>query len=143
MTSESYETPSGWPYWSLLLCGHFGRATPAARRLNREAASGLMLLAVTTAAALLLQFSPYGRLIFVAGAAGATGWILLAFRRYFAQLDELSLRMQYEAIAFAFGLMLLLGVTISAADLMVHPLTIVIAEPLRGLGLVLAARRYQ
>jgi hypothetical protein len=43
--------------------------------------------------------------------------------------------------------MLLLGFTASAAtvvtDLAVHPLWIVIAEPLRGIGLVLAARKYR
>ena len=81
------------------------------------------------------------------GAALGVGWILRAYRHYFAQLDELSLRIQHEAIAFAFGATLLAAVVASAAavvtDITINPLWIVVAEPLRGVGLVLAARRYR
>lgn len=142
------ETPSSWPYWSLFFCGHFGKATPGSRRLNRDSFIGLGLIAASTLATLALDsLVPHGKLIFIPGMAASVAWILLAFRRYFAQLDELSLRIQYEAIAFAFAMMLLLGVTAGIAaivtDLSVHPLWIVLADPLRGLGLVLAARKYQ
>ena len=37
----------------------------------------------------------------------AFGWALLAFARYLREADELARRIQYEAIAFAFGLGLL------------------------------------
>lgn len=147
MTDTHSEAPSTWPYWSLFFCGHFGRATPASRRLNRDTLLGLALLGVAMLATALLESTSYGKLVLIPGAALSVGWILLAYRRYFAQLDELSLQIQHEAIAFSFAMMLLLGVTASAAtvvtDLAVHPLWIVIAEPLRGIGLILAARRYR
>ena len=80
----------------LFFCGHFGRATPASRRLNQQTMSGLAIL---------------------------------------------------EAIAFAFAATLLLGFTAgvvaAATGVRVHPMWIVLAEPLRGVGLVLAARRYR
>lgn len=86
-------------------------------------------------------------LIFIGGMAGGTAWTLLAYRRYFATLDESSRRIQLEAIAFAFPAMLFLGLTAGATamvtDLTIRPLWIVLAEPLRGVGLVLAARKYQ
>jgi hypothetical protein len=99
------------------------------------------------AAPLLDSVSPYGKLVLIPGTAASTAWIVLAYRRYFSELDELSRRIQYEAIAFAFGALMLLGMTAAAATvvtgLTVHPLWLIVAEPLRGLGLVLAARRYQ
>ena len=147
MADTHSEAPSTWPYWSLFFCGHFGRATPASRRLNRDTVLGLALLGVAMLATALLESSSYGKLVLIPGAALSVGWILLAYRRYFAQLDELSLQIQHEAIAFSFAVTLLLGFTGSAAtavtDLAVHPLWIVIAEPLRGIGLVLAARKYR
>jgi hypothetical protein len=142
------EAPISWPYWSLFFCGHFGKATPASRRLNRQSVVGLMILGGSVlATAALNAVAPYGKLIFIPGVALGVGWILFAYRRYFAQLDELSLRIQHEAIVFSFAVTLLVGVTAAAVavvtDLNIHPLWLVIAEPLRGLGLVLAARRYQ
>lgn len=146
MTSEISQGSSEWSYGTLLLCGHFGRATPASRRLNRETLLALALMAMTVLGAVLLD-GAVGRVLFVTGAAVSAAWVVLAFRRYFAQLDELSLRIQHEAIAFAFAATLLLGViagmTSVVTDIEVHPLWIVIAEPLRGVGLVLAARRYR
>ena len=57
------------------------------------------------------------------------------------------MRIQHEAIAFAFAATLLLGFTAgvvaAATGVRVHPMWIVLAEPLRGVGLVLAARRYR
>ena len=149
MTSNVSEDRSVWPYRSLLLCGHFGPATPASRRLNRETFVALGLLAVTVVAAVLVGVrSPVGKLLFAAGVAVSAAWVVLAFRRYFAQLDELSLRIQHEAIAFSFGMTLLLGaiagaVSVTMPDFTVNPLWVMIAEPLRGIGLVLAARRYR
>jgi len=147
MADTHSEAPSTWPYWSLFFCGHFGRATPASRRLNRDTILGLALLGVAMLATFLLESTSYGKLVLIPGAALSVGWILLAYRRYFAQLDELSLRIQHEAIAFSFAVTLLLGFTASTAtvvtDLAVHPLWIAIAEPLRGIGLVLAARKYR
>ena len=116
MTSDAPNTPSAWPYRTLLFCGHFGRATPASRRLNRESLLALALLAATVLAVVLLGGrSVAGRLVFIGGFTGAAAWILLAYRRYFSQLDELSLRIQHEAIAFAFGITLLLGALAGAA----------------------------
>ncbi len=106
-----------------------------------------LLVGAMLAAPWLGTVLPGGKLFLIPGTALAVGWILFAFRRYLAQLDELSLRIQYEAIAFSFGMTLLLGVTAASASsvthLTVHPGWIVMAEPLRGLGLVLAARKYR
>lgn len=147
MTSEAPQTPSAWPYRTLFLCGHFGPATPASRRLNRDNLIAMSVMVVTVTAAVLLEGRALVKPIFVAGVAISAGWVLLAFRRYLSQLDELSLRIQYEGIAFAFGITLLLGVIAGASsvvtNLSVNPLWVLIAEPLRGLGLVLAARRYR
>jgi hypothetical protein len=148
MPGTHSDAPTSWPYWSLFFCGHFGSVTPASRRLHRESLVGLMLLGTATLGTVLLgPVSPYGKLIFIPAVTLSVAWILLAYRRYFANLDELSLRIQHEAIAFSFAVTLLLGVAASAAAVVthisVHPLWIVIAEPLRGLGLVLAARRYR
>jgi hypothetical protein len=107
----------------------------------------VLLAATVVAAPMLDSISPYGKLMLIPGTAASAGWIALAYRRYFSELDELSWRIQHEAIAFAFGTLLVLGVTAAAAtvvtNLTVHPLWLVVAEPLRGLGLVLAAKRYQ
>lgn len=147
MTSEAPQTPSAWPYRTLFLCGHFGPATPASRRLNRENLMAMIFLALGVAAAVLLDVTSFGKPIFVAVVVASAAWVLFAFRRYLSQLDELSLRIQYEGIAFAFGAILLLGVIAGAwstvSDFSINPLAVVIAEPLRGLGLVLAARRYR
>ena len=50
MTSEAPQTPSAWPYRTLFLCGHFGPATPASRRLNRENLMAMVFLALGVAA---------------------------------------------------------------------------------------------
>jgi hypothetical protein len=148
MTSDTSQTPSAWPYRTLLLCGHFGPATPASRRLNRDTLLAMTLLAVSVVIlAFVGEQSAVARVLFAAAFGVSALWVLVAFRRYFSQLDELSLRIQYEGIAFAFGITLLLGAIAGAAsvvtELTLNPLWVFIAEPLRGIGLVLAARRYR
>jgi hypothetical protein len=133
---------------TLFFCGHFGRATPASRRLNRQTLAGLGILAATAVVVTMTDAAwPRSELLLVPGVGLSAAWILLAYRRYFAALDELSLRIQYEAVAFAFAAALFLGMlagTVAAVtDGRIHPLWIVLAEPLRGVGLVLAARKYR
>lgn len=43
MPNELTPQTSAWPYWTLLFCGHFGRATAASRRLNRATIGSLVL----------------------------------------------------------------------------------------------------
>jgi hypothetical protein len=147
MADTQPEAPTTWPYWSLFLLGNFGSATPASRRLNQDSLLGLAILLIAISPAVLLERTAFVKLVLILGAAIAAGWVLLAYRRYFAQLDELSLRIQHEAIAFSFMVMMLLGFTASFAvivtDLFIHPAWFCIAEPVRGLGLVIAARKYR
>jgi hypothetical protein len=148
MTTDTSQTPTPWPYRTLLLCGHFGPATPASRRLNRDTLLAMTLLAATViVVAFLGEQSAFARVLFAAAVGVSAVWVLVAFRRYFSQLDELSLRIQYEGIAFAFGTTLLLGAIAGAASVVteftLNPLWVFVAEPLRGIGLVLAARRYR
>jgi hypothetical protein len=148
MSVEHSGESSAWPYRTLLLCGHFGPATPASRRLNRDSLLAVAVVGVAVGVAILLEGrSPLSRWVFAGGVVTWALWTLLAYRRYFAELDELSLRIQHEAIAFAFAATLLLGTIAAAATVVVevtfHPLWLLVAEPLRGLGLVVAARRYR
>ena len=145
---DQSSTSGPWPYWTLFFCGHFGRATPASRRLNRQTMVGLAIVAGSAVGATVVNpIWSNSELLLVPGALAGMIWIVVAYRRYFRELDELGLRIQLEAIAFAFVVLLCLGFTAglvaAVTGLRVHPLWIVAGEPLRGLGLVLAARRYR
>ena len=139
---------SSWPYGSLFFCGHFGRSTPGSRRLNRQGLLAIVILAVSVALTAWLPNTWQGAdFVLVIGAAAATGIVIRAYQRYFAGLDELSLRIQHEAIAFAFSTAMLAAMVLGAVYALkpfdFNPLLIVLAEPLRGVGLVRAARRYR
>ena len=146
------EPKAAWPYRTLFLWGHFGKSDPASRRLARGALLGVALFvaaALTTAA--LRDRIPGAEYIVVAAVGVATYRSIRAFGTLLGELDELSRRIQYEGIAFSFASMLLLGLTVSAWAVMssaaVHPLVlfsgVILAEPLRGIGLVRAARKYR
>ena len=148
MTDAKPESPASWPYGSLFFCGHFGPATPGSRRLSRQGyLAWTILLGSIALTAIRPGAIPAGRYILVLGAAIASIITIRAFRNYFAELDELSLRIQYEAIAFAFSGTLMAAMVLGAVHVLepfeFNPLLIMLAEPLRGVGLVLAARRYR
>jgi hypothetical protein len=116
--------------------------------LNRHTLAGLAIVAASAVAATLVNpIWPDSELLLVPGALGGMTWIFVAYRRYFGELDQLSLRIQLEGIAFAFAALLFLGfaagLAASITGVRINPLWIVLGEPLRGVGLVLAARRYR
>lgn len=146
MTDAKIQT--SWPYASLLFCGHFGGATPGSRRLNRHGYVAMaILLGSLWLTSGLPDSVPGGDWALVVGAAAASLIVVRGFQQYFAGLDELSLRIQYEAIAFAFSVTLVAAMVLGAISVVrpfeLNPVFVMLAEPLRGVGLVRAARRYR
>lgn len=78
----------------------------------------------------------------------AMGFLYWTMWRYLLDFDELHQRIMLEGIAFSFFVTMTLVVTAGIAGLAGNVavdvlLVIVVAEFLRGIGLVLAARKYQ
>lgn len=148
MTDSTTEVPQDWSYRSLLFCGHFGGPTEASRRLNRNSAVAMIGFAVVFLGSAGLRAVWDDALwLTIPATVGSALFLLAEYRRYFAQLDELSLRIQYEGITFAFSVMLVAGFVLGSAaavfDFSIPFVLVVLAEPLRGIGLVRAARRYR
>lgn len=147
------ESASGsveWPYSSLLLFGFFGTDTPAGRKLARRTTAGLVLL-IIAGLALGSEREPIPRWVWVTSVPVAVAGIALAHARYLGQLDELSRLIQLKAFAFAYAVVMVLAMGLSAVVLtrpsMVHPALLlgglIVVEALRGLALVVLARRYR
>jgi len=144
-----------WPYASLLLFGFFGSNTPEGKRLVWQTMPALLV--IVAAAWALLGIIP--RLLPGAVLAGlipaAVAFIFWANACYLGTLDELSRRIQVEAFAFTYGAVMVLAAAIVAVLLAVpdeaarfgHPaaylVLLVLVEPLRGLALVVLARKYR
>lgn len=153
-TSHQPEEPSRWPYANLFLFGTFGARSAEGRRFHVRAYAALGVVALY--GFLLSPLSPFAHHLplrspwnfasaLVPGLSFA--YICLEYRRYLAGLEELARRIQYEAITFSYCLMIVLGLLIGCIGLSAHwqinPAWVILAEPIRGLGLVLAARRYR
>ena len=149
MTTANSHEDASWPYWTLLFCWHFGRTTPAAKRLGRHNGIAVLGLAAFVWISHSLAPQPGAKALAVPAVALAIGWMALGYRNYFRELDELSRLIQYEAIAFSYGIVLVLWAAAATAanwavpGFTINPAWVFIAEPLRGIGLVLAARRYR
>lgn len=148
------ESPSSWPYASLLLVGTFGARSPAERRLAVWSA-----LALTACVAALFALaagveSALARYLLALVLPGSVATIGRAQALYLRSLDDLSRRIQLEAAAFAYGAALFLGfawvgwlaahgigdVATAGPGLL---MSLVLAEPLRGIALVRVARKYE
>ena len=72
MTTDPASKTGTWPYWTLFFCGHFGRATPASRRLNQQTMLGLVILAFAAVVATAADAAwPRSELLLVPGAVFA------------------------------------------------------------------------
>lgn len=72
--------------------------------------------------------------------------IMWAYKEYLAQLDELSRTIQYESLAFAYGIAMVIGLTLFVFgvqfDTTFSPIAILLAEGLRGVALTRIAKKY-
>ncbi len=152
------EGGSSWPYRSLLLAGYFGADAPAGRRLRRRvwlALLGLPLVNLLPVAPGLQALRPMlWRLVLPVSLPSAVAVIVWAYVRYLGELDELSRLIQLEALAFSYGAAMTLAALCAALDVVARPaggalhgltvfLVLMLAELLRGVVLVLRARRRQ
>lgn len=132
-----------WPYASLLIFGYFGQDSPGGKRLARETTAWL---ALAVAAMVVAGPLAYGLPVSVVG----IGW---SYARYLRGLDELSRMIQLKAMAVAYGAAMTIGAVAAALALaspsvgqsmrpaVVFPF-LVLAEGVRGIVLVIQARRY-
>lgn len=133
-----------WPYTSLLMFGYFGQGSPGGKRLARETTVWLALAVTAMAVAGPLA---YALPVSVVG----IGW---SYARYLDGLDELSRTIQLKAFAAAYGAAMTIGAVLATLALAapsvgpgmspaaVFPL-LVLAEGVRGITLVVQARRYR
>ena len=137
--------PAEWPYRTLILTGTFGWKDPAGKRLHRQAIlhTGLLVLAMI---ALLVCNARWPALAWLPSSVVVTVFLLGAFRlwQYIANLDELSRRIQLEALAMTylvgFGIFFALGML---SSIRINPVCYVFLEFVRGPVLALRARSYR
>lgn len=148
MLETKQESPR-WPYATMLLCGTMGDRTPASRRFWRSSQIGVLVFLVAVFGAPYLKglFPDPTRQLVGALLAGAAAYVVVrAFQRYLSELDELGRRIQLEAIAFAFAVLMVVGTAVAVAGTSlgfdVNPAWVLLGEPLRAVGLVRAARKY-
>jgi hypothetical protein len=134
----------------LLLFGFFGTDTPAGKRLARRTTAGLVLFLIS-GVALGGEGDLIPKWIWVACVPLSVAGIAVAYGIYLRQLDELSRLIQLKAFAFAYGAIMTVALGLSAVVLtrpsLAHPALLlgglVVIEGLRGLALVVLARRYR
>lgn len=135
----------GWPACAILGWGTLGG--PAAKRYNRRASLGLLVIVAGTLAAGIAGLRP---LLAVMPSIGAV-YIVWEFRRYLNTVDELARRVLLESIAWTYfcaGIGLLLASCVALAyNFRPNPVYLVcavaLAEGVRGAALYIVARRYQ
>ncbi len=130
--------------------GTFGCDSDSARRYHRRAFGSLAWLAIAVAlGGVAHRFGkiPVSHWVAGLGTPVVFAYIMWSYYRYVHELDELARRIQLEAALFAFLFVIVGGITLSSIWMftgwVANPLWVVLAEPVRGLGLVLAARRYR
>jgi hypothetical protein len=149
MRRESEEA-SPWPGWPALFFGCF-YSGGGSKKWSKRSAYGVFILLAGFAGRFGLKghvpevLLDYGIAVTVGAAVGIMYW---AMWRYMQDLDEMHQRIMLEAIAFSFFTTMTLVAFAGIADLARNTavnvlLVYVTAEILRGIGLVLAARRYR
>jgi len=145
---------SNWPLASLLLVGTFGKNSLGGQRYHTrcKVAFGLGLTAFITAIFTLPHFAglmerAYEFTAVYYAIAGLTlTYISWAFWQYLSDLDELSRRIQLEAIALTYltglGAFSFLSAFTFATQWTLNPLWFIFLEPVRGFWLWRLARRY-
>jgi hypothetical protein len=150
MTKNSLDQ-APWPYASLLLFGIFGTDSPEGKRYLRRTTIALLLAGVGARTLHSPAFAT--RSIGATAIIGGVFAISWAFVRYMSELDELSRRIQLEALAIAYGCVMMLAfiwfalVSVGSQATAVSPAQAVgwllMAEPLRGIALIHVAKRYR
>jgi heme/copper-type cytochrome/quinol oxidase subunit 4 len=148
--SQADAAGSNWAWGSMFWLGTLSGGSQATRQYHRRAygALGLLVLAVSIGIAMdtflgtRLSRWPVG-----VGTPLAFAYILLSFHRYVHELDELAQRLQFEAVLLAFLFVILAGIVLGSVWVftgwVAHPVWVLLAEPVRGVGLIVAARRYR
>jgi len=130
------------------LWGTFGTKTPAGRRYhNRSLAALAVFLFVQFAFGAWREVPAAGALIALTPGI-VFGFIVWELRRYLLSLDELSRRIQMEAITWTYLLGLVAAMAWSGLVMAygsswhIHPVWFLMLEPVRGFVLRSVARRY-
>lgn len=150
--TDPVEETTEWPYTTLLLFGHFGKSTPAGKRLSRRTNAFLALFVVCMFTGGTRDgYHALPDLLWLLGppvSAIGMGW---AYAVYLRSLDELSRLLQLQAFAFGYGAaMTLMAVGLAVTWIAPTPrvpwelVTLpVFAEVFRGLALAHLARQYR
>ncbi len=149
-THTQETTPTPWPSWYTLFLGCFGRDAGSTRWSKRGFYGLAMMLLGLVGHGTLRGHVPETVLDFSAPilAGAGMGFIYWSLWRYMQDLDELHRQIMFHAIAFSFAvtmpIVVGLGVGAMAFNTSVDIIwAFLLAEPLRGVGLVLAARKYR
>jgi hypothetical protein len=148
---DASEERAVWPYSWLFWTGTFGSDTRAGRALGFRTALGLLLVVLGSSLVQIPALQP-ARLVGALLVPAGVGVIVWAYVRYLAELDELRRLIQLEALALSYGVVMTLGSVwfgLDAAGFVFARsapggwvfCTLVLAEPLRGVALVVLARR--
>lgn len=149
-SSESDVAGSNWPWGSMFWFGTLSSGSAATRIYHRRAYGALGLLVLAVAIGIAMDtFVGTGTSRWLAGIGTplAFAYISWSFYRYVHELDELAQRLQFEAVLIAFLFVVLGGIVLFSVSMftgwVAHPVWVLLAEPVRGVGLIVAARRYR
>jgi hypothetical protein len=141
---------SAWPTLTMMLLGCFGRDAGSTKWPKRSFyALAVMLIGMVGSSALKGYVPELALSFFVTLNSGlAMGIIYWTTWRYMQDLDELHRRVMFEAIAFSFVVTMTLAMTLGVLELAFRTnisivWAFVMGEILRGVGLVLASRKYR
>jgi len=130
--------------------GTFGCNSAAGRRYHRHAFGALAVLAVAVIVSVWLDRrfgAAVGKWVAGVGTPLVFTYIVAVFHRYIGELDELARRVQLEAVLIAFLFVILGGIALFSVWMFTgwaaNPAWVLLAEPVRGVGLIVAARRYR
>lgn len=130
--------------------GTFGCDSASSRRYHRQAFGSLAVLAIAVAlggAAHKFLNIPVSHWVAGVGTPLVFSYIMWSYYRYVHELDELARRVQLEAVLLAFIFVIVGGIVLSSVWIFTgwaaNPMWVLLAEPVRGAGLLVAARRYR
>ena len=142
------ETTASWPYKSLLLLGTFGSNDAAGRQYTRQCWRAVTFLVIVIVLLNLVNIK-WPQYTWLPTSLFGAIFIYIAFAlwQYITRLDELARRLQLEAMALTylvgFAAFLFAGTLGLSFKWTFSPLWYVALEGVRGLVLVVLARRYR
>lgn len=143
---------AAWPYATLLFAGYFGADSPGGRAFRRRVWTAALALPVVGFLSRMPGLREIPAPIWALTLPGIVAAVVWACVRYLAELDELSRLIQLESLAFSYGVLMTLAALWCALDQAGLPVVrsmsgywifvfLMLAEPLRGIVLVIQARR--